>query len=134
MNSKSRAKTQLTLYSDIAAHHRAKQAANRQSQTSAAVLASSRSIPLNKRLKLTSCTILKNGHLARSTKDKFSCGTGILPVHKRLINKGAISKLKQTLLLFCGHSNPRIRYLQINPIAAICWESESRPTAPFHLR
>ena len=82
----------------------------------------------------TSGTILKNGQDARSTKDKFSCGTGILPVHKRLIDKGAISKLKQTLLLFCGHSNPRIRYLQINPIAATCWESESRPTAPFHLR
>jgi hypothetical protein len=75
MNSKSRANTQLTLYSDIAAHHLAKQAANRQSQTSAAVLASSRSIPLNKRLKLTSCTILKNG-LFGFTKDKFSCGTG----------------------------------------------------------
>ena len=91
MNSKSRANTQQTLYSDIAAHHLAKQAANRQSQTGAAVLASSRSIPLNKRL-------------------------------------------KQTLLLLCGHSNPRIRYLQINPIAATCGESESRPTAPFYLR
>ncbi len=83
MNSKSRGNPQLTFYSDIATHHLAKQAANRQFQTSAAVLASSRSIPLNKRL-------------------------------------------KQTLLLVCGHSNPRIRYLQINPIAATCWESESR--------
>jgi len=50
------------------------------------------------RLKLTSCTILKNGQDARSTKDKFSCGTGILPVHKSLIENGAISKLK---LIFC---------------------------------
>ncbi|MEG3929356.1 hypothetical protein QUA08_18795, partial [Microcoleus sp. T3B2] len=31
------------------------------------------------RLKLTSCTILKNGQDARSTKSEFSCGTGILP-------------------------------------------------------
>ena len=35
-------------------------------------------------LNLTSCTILKNGQDARSTRDEFSaCGTGILPVHKR---------------------------------------------------
>jgi len=68
MNSKSRANTQQTLYSDIAAHHLAKQAVNRQSSTSAAVLASSRSIPLNKRL-------------------------------------------KKTLLLVCGHSNPRTQPL-----------------------
>ena len=42
---------------------------------------------------LTSGTILKNGQDARSTKDKFSCGTGILPVHKSIIENGAISKL-----------------------------------------
>src|SRR4028119_70146 len=29
------------------------------------------------------------GQGAGSTKDKFSCGTGILPVHKRLIDNGA---------------------------------------------
>jgi CHAT domain len=34
---------------------------------------------------LTSCTILKNGQDARSTRDEFDCGTGILPVHKELI-------------------------------------------------
>jgi len=45
------------------------------------------------------CTILKNGQDARSTKDKFSCGTGILPVHKSLIEKGATS---QEHLTFVG--------------------------------
>ena len=39
------------------------------------------SVPQNA-LKLTSGTILKNGQDARSTKDEFSCGTGILPVHE----------------------------------------------------
>ncbi|MEG3898089.1 phosphodiester glycosidase family protein [Microcoleus sp. SVA1_B6] len=48
------------------------------------------------RLKLTSCTILKNGQDARSTKSRFSCGTGILPVPKRLIENGARYKLKPT--------------------------------------
>jgi hypothetical protein len=33
-----------------------------------------------------SCTIVSNRQDACSTKDKFSCGTGILPVHKRLID------------------------------------------------
>ncbi|MEG4344978.1 RibD family protein [Microcoleus sp. A003_D6] len=32
---------------------------------------------------------LKNGQDARSTRDEFSCGTGILPVHKKLIENGA---------------------------------------------
>ncbi|MEG4883154.1 hypothetical protein QUB75_20470 [Microcoleus sp. K1-B6] len=41
------------------------------------------------RVELTSCTILKNRQDACSTKDKFSCGTGILPVQKRLIENGA---------------------------------------------
>ncbi|MEG4307317.1 hypothetical protein QUB16_32120 [Microcoleus sp. D3_18a_C4] len=31
---------------------------------------------------LTSCTILKNGQDARSTKTQFYCETGILPVPK----------------------------------------------------
>jgi chromosome partitioning protein len=48
-------------------------------------------------LKFTSCTILKNGQDARSTKDEFDCGTGILPVHKCLIENGAISQLKPIL-------------------------------------
>ncbi|MDQ2100012.1 MAG: hypothetical protein QQW96_20480 [Tychonema bourrellyi B0820] len=33
---------------------------------------------------------------ACSTKILFSCGTGILPVHKRLIENGAISQFNQT--------------------------------------
>ncbi|MEG4966392.1 amino acid adenylation domain-containing protein [Microcoleus sp. B6-A1] len=37
------------------------------------------------RLKLISCTIVKNGQDARSTKNEFSCGTGILPVPKKVI-------------------------------------------------
>jgi hypothetical protein len=36
---------------------------------------------------LTPCTILKNGQDARSTKNDFSCGVGILPARKRLIKK-----------------------------------------------
>ncbi|MGB8691172.1 MAG: cobalt-precorrin-6A reductase [Microcoleus sp.] len=46
-----------------------------------------------KALSLISCTILKNGQDARSTKDEFDCGTGILPVHKGLIENGTISQL-----------------------------------------
>jgi len=44
------------------------------------------------RIKLTSCTILKNRQDACSTKSEFSCGTGILPVHKKLIENGATSQ------------------------------------------
>src|SRR6476469_242281 len=43
---------------------------------------------------LRCCTIVKNGHLARSTKNEFSCGTGILPVPKQVIENGAISQLE----------------------------------------
>jgi outer membrane protein insertion porin family len=42
---------------------------------------------------LKSCTILKNGQDARSTKDEFDCGTGILPVHNRLIENGTTSQI-----------------------------------------
>ncbi|MEG4171133.1 MULTISPECIES: hypothetical protein [unclassified Microcoleus] len=42
------------------------------------------------------CTILKNRQDACSTKDKFSCGTGILPVQKRLIENGARCDLNST--------------------------------------
>ena len=41
---------------------------------------------------LTSGTILKNGQDAPSTRDEFSCGTGILPVPKKLIENGATSQ------------------------------------------
>ena len=46
------------------------------------------------RFKLTSCTILKNRHLACSTRKFTLCGTGILPVHKKLIENGATSQFK----------------------------------------
>ncbi len=38
-------------------------------------------------------TILKNRQDACSTTNKFFCGTGILPVHKKLIENGAISQI-----------------------------------------
>jgi hypothetical protein len=41
---------------------------------------------------LRCCTIVKNGQDARSTKNEFSCGTGILPVPKQVIENGAISQ------------------------------------------
>jgi len=47
-------------------------------------------------LKLTSCTILKNGQDARSTKSRFSCGVGILPAHEKIIENGARSQFKLT--------------------------------------
>jgi len=47
---------------------------------------------------LTSCTILKNGQDARSTKDKFSRFTGILPVHKRIIDNGATYEFSKNIL------------------------------------
>ncbi|MEG4370127.1 hypothetical protein QUB19_09990 [Microcoleus sp. B4-C5] len=43
---------------------------------------------------LRCCTIVKNGQDARSTKNDFSCGTGILPVPKEVIENGAISQLE----------------------------------------
>ncbi|MEG4114939.1 MULTISPECIES: hypothetical protein [unclassified Microcoleus] len=43
---------------------------------------------------LRCCTIVKNGQDARSTKNKFYCGTGILPVPKQVIENRAISQLE----------------------------------------
>ncbi|MEG5004911.1 hypothetical protein QUB17_14880, partial [Microcoleus sp. B5-C4] len=40
---------------------------------------------------LTSGTILQNGQDARSTRDELFGGTGILPVHQKLIENGAAS-------------------------------------------
>ena len=40
---------------------------------------------------------VSNGQDARSTRDELSCGTGILPVHKSLIDNGAIGKFDRTL-------------------------------------
>ncbi|MEG4501958.1 dihydrofolate reductase family protein [Microcoleus sp. F10-C6] len=45
----------------------------------------------------TSGTILKNGQDARSTRDEFSRFTGILPVHKRLIENGATSQFDRII-------------------------------------
>ncbi|MEG4288960.1 BamA/TamA family outer membrane protein, partial [Microcoleus sp. C2C3] len=42
-------------------------------------------------------TILKNGQDARSTRDELFCGTGILPVHKKLIENGATSQVSPTV-------------------------------------
>jgi 5-amino-6-(5-phosphoribosylamino)uracil reductase len=42
-------------------------------------------------------TDVSNRQDARSTIDEFSCGTGILPVHKRLIENGATSQFDRTL-------------------------------------
>jgi L-threonine-O-3-phosphate decarboxylase len=39
-------------------------------------------------LELKSCTIVKNGQDAHSTRDEFSCETGILPVPKQVIENG----------------------------------------------
>ncbi|MEG4302944.1 threonine-phosphate decarboxylase [Microcoleus sp. D3_18a_C4] len=47
---------------------------------------------LNCPLDLKSCTIVKNGQDAHSTRDEF-CGTGILPVPKQVIENGATSEL-----------------------------------------
>ncbi|MEG3895020.1 BamA/TamA family outer membrane protein [Microcoleus sp. SVA1_B6] len=46
---------------------------------------------------LTSGTILKNGQDARSTTDELFCGTGILPVHKKLSENGATSQVSPTV-------------------------------------
>ncbi|MDQ2097143.1 MAG: hypothetical protein QQW96_05815 [Tychonema bourrellyi B0820] len=46
-------------------------------------------------LLLTSCTIFSNRQDACSTKSKFSCGMGILPVHKMLIDSGSSYQLLQ---------------------------------------
>ncbi|MEG4577292.1 phosphodiester glycosidase family protein [Microcoleus sp. N3A4] len=51
------------------------------------------------RLKLTSCTILKNRQDACSTIKVISRFTGILPVPKQVIENGAISQLKPTEIL-----------------------------------
>jgi hypothetical protein len=48
------------------------------------------------KLKLTSCSIIKNRQDACSTGEEFYCGTGILPVHKRLIDNTARAELKPT--------------------------------------
>ena len=44
-------------------------------------------------VELRSCTILKNGLLARSTKIQFACGVGVPPARKGLIENGARSQM-----------------------------------------
>jgi len=46
---------------------------------------------------LTSGTILKNGQDAREARDELFCGTGILPVHKKLIENAATSQVSPTV-------------------------------------
>ncbi|MEG3956561.1 BamA/TamA family outer membrane protein [Microcoleus sp. herbarium2] len=46
---------------------------------------------------LTSGTLLKNGQDARSTRDELFCETGILRVHKKLIENGATSQVSSTV-------------------------------------
>ena len=46
-----------------------------------------------KLVKLKCCTIVSNRQDACSTKNRLSCGTGILPVQKRLIENGATYEL-----------------------------------------
>ncbi|MEG4970823.1 hypothetical protein QUB11_29880 [Microcoleus sp. B6-A1] len=47
-------------------------------------------------MKLTSCTIVKDRQDACSTMKFISCGTGILPVPKQVIENCAISQMKQS--------------------------------------
>ena len=70
-------------------------------------------------IQLTSCTIVSNRQDACSTKDKFSCETGILPVHKRLIENGAISQIQPTKILSRTSSSPLITLLIINLFAVL---------------
>jgi hypothetical protein len=55
---------------------------------------------------LICCTIVSNRQDACSTKDKFSCGTGKMPVHKRLIDNGAtyefIPLISNAKFICCG--------------------------------
>ena len=47
-------------------------------------------------LKLRCCTIVKNRQDASSTRKFISCGTGILPVPKQVIENGARCQLQPT--------------------------------------
>ncbi|UNU24493.1 hypothetical protein D0A37_12280 [Microcoleus vaginatus HSN003] len=69
-------------------------------------------------IQLTSCTILKNRQDVCSTKSEFSCGTGILPVHKRLIQNGATSQIQPTSIL---SRDPRIN----NRLTSVSTNSDS---------
>jgi hypothetical protein len=55
------------------------------------------------RLLFTSCTILKNRQDACSTRKLTLCGTGILLVHKKLLENGATSQLLLTSCTLLNH-------------------------------
>ncbi|MEG4057038.1 MULTISPECIES: hypothetical protein [unclassified Microcoleus] len=55
------------------------------------------------RLNLTSWAILKNRQDACSTIKFTLCGTGILPVHKKLLENGATSQINQAFLNILNH-------------------------------
>jgi hypothetical protein len=47
-------------------------------------------------IQLKYCTNVSNGLEARSTKSEFSCGVGVPPARKKLIDIGARSEIKET--------------------------------------
>ena len=67
------------------------------SLTSGAILKNGQDARSTDEVSLTSGTILKNGQDARSTRDELFCGTGILPVDKKLIENGATSQVSPTV-------------------------------------
>ncbi len=56
------------------------------------------------RLNLTSQTLLKNRQDGCSTIKFTLCGTGILPVNKKLLEKGATSQINQAFLNILNHA------------------------------
>ena len=72
---------------------------------------------------LISCIIVSNRQDACSTKDKFSCGTGILPVHKRLIDNGATSEIDRPQVRSRGGKPRNCRSLLIHN-----WQSQPNNT------
>ncbi|WP_193972358.1 hypothetical protein [Microcoleus sp. LEGE 07076] len=84
-------------------------------------------------IQLTSCTILSKSQDACSPTKLIFCGTGILPVHKRLIENGAISQIQPTIILSrnCGRNkwltsverisrHPLTAPFKINFFAVLC--------------
>ncbi|MEG4984672.1 hypothetical protein QUB08_02660 [Microcoleus sp. BR0-C5] len=53
---------------------------------------------------LISCTLLKNRQDACSTRKSTLCGTGILPVHKKLIENGTTSQINQAFMNSLNHA------------------------------
>jgi outer membrane protein insertion porin family len=78
---------------------------------------------------VTSGTILKNGQDARSTRDELFCGTGILPVHKKLIENGATSQVSPTVRDLPASdelaASKEVRAAQLSP--------RESPSYPFRL-